>query len=90
MDECHCKHCESPEADPLDIARARIEELGLEVTKLRVLLEAEQAKVDWLMEEYCPDEMTPEQWARMEANAAPAGDDEQAALDKALKGDSDD
>lgn len=65
-------------ADLLELARALERELdraGAEVLRLHGEKDALQAKIDALMLEYCPDEMTPEQlegWARHQAPAPPS------------------
>jgi len=43
-----------------------------------------QAKIDELMLEYCPNEMTPEQLEEWGRNQRPVSDEEQAATDKAV------
>ncbi len=49
------------------------------------LLGAAQAKIDALMLEYCPDEMTEEQMANWERHQVPATDEEMEATSEALK-----
>jgi hypothetical protein len=44
------------------------------LVSLAEAMEADQAKIDALMLEYCPDDMTPEQreeWARHQSRSAP-------------------
>jgi len=45
-----------------------------------------QAKIDALMLEYCPDEMTPEQLANWGANQRPVSPEVQTEIDKTTKG----
>ena len=45
---------------------------------------AQQARIDSLMLEHCPNEMTPEQIAEWGRNQRPATSEEQAALDAAM------
>lgn len=45
---------------------------------------AQQARIDSLMLEYCPNEMSPEQTAEWGRNQRPATSEEQAALDAAM------
>ncbi len=55
------------------------------VEKLELQLAAQQAKIDRLMLEYCPEDMTAEQkeiWARYQV---PVSDEVQAEIDKALE-----
>lgn len=57
-----------------------------EVDALRAEVEAKQARIDALMFEYCPDEMTPEQieeWARHQKRVP---ESEEAELRAALEG----
>lgn len=62
------------------------EEIGWEVVRsseIKALREengALQAKIDLLMLEYCPDEMTPEQMAEWERNQVRASPEQEAAL----------
>jgi hypothetical protein len=47
--------------------------------------ESLQAKVDALMLEYCPEEMTPEQKANWAAHQVAATPEQEAAIDAALQ-----
>ena len=58
----------------------RIRELGEELETERKLREKAEARIDALMQEYCPDEMTKEQWERWEKNQVSATDEETADL----------
>lgn len=53
--------------------------------RLREELAAKQAKIDNLMLEYCPDEMTPEQMAEWAKYQRPLNPDEQAVIDAITK-----
>lgn len=48
--------------------------------------DAIQAKLDALMLEYCPDEMTPEQLSNWERRQRPVSDEEQANIEAAIMG----
>lgn len=60
-------------------------QLQKESDELREQLAAAQAKIDSLMFEYCPDEMTPEQIAEWGKWQRPIDSDKQAAIDEAVK-----
>lgn len=51
----------------------------------RAATQACLARIDQLMFEYCPEEMTPEQIANYEAHQRPATKEEQEAVDRALE-----
>lgn len=54
--------------------KARVYELEDEVAKLKLEVASKQAKIDELMLEYCPDEMSKEQldnWAKHQIPADP-------------------
>jgi hypothetical protein len=56
-----------------------------EIVKLEREVEAAQAKIDALMLEYCPDEMTEDQVANWERHQVPATDGEMDELARALE-----
>ena len=51
-------------------------DLEKEITELKRQLDAKQARIDELMIEYCPDEMTEEQWKTYEKHQVPVKTDE--------------
>ena len=68
--------------DPCDLTEAR--EMVHRLADLEKQLASKQAKIDTLMEEYCPDEMTEEQMANWAAHQRPATPEETAAIDAAI------
>lgn len=58
---------------------ARVYELEAEVAKLKLEVASKQAKIDELMLEYCPDEMSKEQLDNWAKHQIP--DDPQAIFD---------
>lgn len=56
-----------------------------EIVRLRAERDALQARVDALMQEYCPDEMTREQRATWAAHQQPVAPAVQSAIDAALR-----
>jgi len=64
----------------------RDRDLDLLLMEAADTIEGQQAKIDALMLEYCPDEMTPEQKAEWARNQRPLTIEEQSALDRALCG----
>ena len=48
-------------------------------------IQAKQAQIDWLMLEYCPEDMTPEQMAEFARHQRAVTDEEAAAIDEARK-----
>lgn len=54
------------------------------IASLEIAQDEKQAKIDALMLEYCPDEMTPEQTEEWGRNQRPVSDEQQRAIEAAL------
>lgn len=77
-------HTEGRPDKSLHTLRGAIHLLAVEVIRLRADRDGLQAKLDAVMLEYCPDEMTPyqvENWARHQRRVSP---EETAAIQTAI------
>lgn len=93
-----CKNSHSETDAPIPIFHKVIHQHGKSVTPYLVRIvelefenRARQARIDELMLEYCPDEMTPEQLAKWQKNQRAVSKTEEVSIENAIKqGDSND
>lgn len=65
-------------------AKDALERQRQTIAELRREVNAKQARIDELMIEYCPDEITSEQWAEYERNQRRASPEQEAAANAAI------
>jgi len=69
----------------IDYLKDELEEVMGEANELRAHCDDQQAKIDALMLEYCPNEMSHAQLAEYEKHQKPISDEEAAKIDAAIK-----
>lgn len=67
-----------------DKQKAVIDEMAGSNRRLLAITDSQQAFIDQLMFEYCPDEMTPEQIGRYEANVRAVSQQQEDEINRAL------
>ena len=69
----------------LRLAATYIEKRDARIEELEAQLDGKQARIDSLMQEYCPDGMTEKQWQEWERHQVPVSAGQEAELQAALE-----